>query len=100
MQFTFQHTAEIEVFPDQLVEVELTVTAEYTPFSRGSRGAHGEPEEPDEPEEINIISVVDSTGRAYDGSEMVVIMENAWSYVEDNHEKLFHNHNHIELYKQ
>ena len=48
MTFTFKHTAELEFPFEQLIEVELTVTAEYTPASRGSRGAYGEQEEPDE----------------------------------------------------
>ena len=60
--FTFQHTAELEFPFEQLIEVELTVTAEYTPASRGSRGAHGEQEEPDEPASIEILSIVDRAG--------------------------------------
>ena len=55
MRFTFQHTAELEIFPENIVEVELTITYQYTHTSRGSRGAYGEPEEPDEPEEIENI---------------------------------------------
>lgn len=77
MQFTFQYTAELEFPFDQLIEVELTVTAEYTPFSRGSRGAHGEPEEPDEPASIEILSIVDKAGNDYQESDVPGVMEAA-----------------------
>ena len=82
MKFQFTHTAEIEVFPDQLIEVELTVTAEYTPFSRGSRGAHGEPEEPDELEEMLIVSCVDAKGVEWDVDNVPGIYDAAWSEFE------------------
>jgi len=65
MQHTFQHTAELEIFPENIVEVELTITYQHTPPSRGSRGAHGEPEEPDEQAEIEILSIVDANGKEY-----------------------------------
>lgn len=65
MQFTFQHTAELEIFPENIVEVELTITYQYTHASRGSRGTHGEPEEPDEESEVEILSIVDTNGKEY-----------------------------------
>jgi len=65
MTHTFQHTAELEIFPENIVEVELTITYQHTPPSRGSRGAHGEPEEPDEQAEIEILSIVDANGKEY-----------------------------------
>lgn len=77
MQFTFQHTAELEFPFEQYIEVELTVTAEYTPASRGSRGAHGEPEEPDEPATIEILSIVDKAGNEYPESNVPGVMEAA-----------------------
>lgn len=43
MQFTFQYTAEI-FLADEWQEKEFTVTAQYTPASRGIRGPYGEPE--------------------------------------------------------
>lgn len=77
MQFTFQHTAELEFPFEQFIEVELTVTAEYTPASRGSRGAYGEQEEPDEDATIEIISCVDKAGNEYPAESVPGIMEAA-----------------------
>ena len=75
MQFIFQHTA--EVYKKEWIEVELTVTAEYTPESKGSRGQFGEPEEPDEPAQIEILSCVDSEGNEYEPDEIPGIFEAA-----------------------
>lgn len=65
MQFAFQHTAKLETHTFQTREVELTITYQYTPPSRGSRGPYGEPEEPDEQAEVEILSIVDATGKEY-----------------------------------
>lgn len=65
MQHAFQHTAELEIFPENIVEVELTITYEHTPPSRGQTGPHGEPLEPDTESEIEIISVTDEGGNDY-----------------------------------
>ena len=83
MQFTFQHTAELE-FPDnQFIEVELTITAEYTPASRGSRGSHGEPEEPDEDSSIEILSCVDKAGNEYPADDVPGVMNAAIDYLDN-----------------
>lgn len=77
MTSKFTHTAELEFPFEQLIEVELTVTAEYTPASRGSRGAHGEPEEPDEDATIEILSIVDSVGNEYPVESVPGVVEAA-----------------------
>lgn len=77
MQFQFTHTAELEFPFEQLIEVELTVTAEYTPVSRGLRGAHGEPEEPDEDATIEILSIVDKAGNEYPVESVPGVVEAA-----------------------
>ena len=86
MQFTFQHTAELEIFPENIVEVELTITYQYTHASRGSRGAHGEPEEPDEQAEIEILSIVDTNGKDYEPEEIENIYSHCWDHFENNAE--------------
>ena len=82
MQFQFTNTAELEFPFEQLIEVEITVTAEYTPASRGSRGAHGEPEEPDEDAEIEILSIVDANGKEYEPEEIENIYSHCWDHFE------------------
>ena len=86
MQFTFQHTAELEIFPENIVEVELTITYQHTPASRGSRGTHGEPEEPDEEAEIEILSIVDANGKEYEPEEIENIHSHCWDHFENNEE--------------
>ena len=86
MQFQFTNTAELEFPFEQLIEVEITVTAEYTPASRGSRGAHGEPEEPDEDAEIEILSIVDANGKEYEPEEIENIHSLCWDHFENNEE--------------
>lgn len=86
MQFTFQHTAELEIFPENIVEVELTITYQYTHASRGSRGTHGEPEEPDEEAEIEILSIVDANGKEYEPEEIENIHSHCWDHFENNEE--------------
>ncbi len=73
MQFTFQHTAEI-FLSDEWQEIEFTVTAQYTPASRGIRGPYGEPEEPDEPASVEILEVSDAEGNLYEWDEIEGIM--------------------------
>ena len=65
MQHTFQHAIEQTIFPDNAVEIDLTITYEYTPPSRGQRGPHGEPLEPDAESGIEILSVTDEAGNDY-----------------------------------
>ena len=86
MTHTFQHTAELEIFPENIVEVELTITYQHTPPSRGSRGTDGEPEEPDEEAEIKIISIVDATGKDYEPEEIENIHSHCWDHFENNEE--------------
>jgi hypothetical protein len=77
MKFQFIHTSELEFPFEQYIEVELTVTAEYTPASRGSRGAYGEQEEPDEDATIEILSIVDKAGNEYPVESVPGVMEAA-----------------------
>ena len=86
MQFTFLHTAELETHTFQTREVELTITYQHTPPSRGSRGAHGEPEEPDEQAEIEILSIVDANGKEYEPEEIENIHPHCWDHFENNAE--------------
>lgn len=86
MQFTFLHTAELETHTFQTREVELTITYQHTPPSRGSRGAHGEPEEPDEEAEVEILSIVDATGKEYEPEEIENIYSLCWDHFENNAE--------------
>ena len=86
MTHTFQHTAELEIFPENIVEVELTITYQHTPPSRGSRGAHGEPEEPDAQAEIEILSIVDANGKEYEPEEIENIHSHCWDHFENNEE--------------
>jgi len=86
MQHTFQHTAKLETHTFQTREVELTITYQHTPASRGSRGAYGEPEEPDEPEEIEILSIVDANGKQYEPEEIENIHSHCWDHFENNEE--------------
>jgi len=97
--FTFQHTAELEFSFDQLIEIELTVTAEYTPASRGSRGAYGEQEEPDEPATIEILSIVDKAGNEYPESEVPGVMEAANDWIEDNPHEILPSYKYMEYYE-
>ena len=90
MQRTFQHTAEIfssgYCEPPEWMEVELTITYQYTPPSRGSRGTHGEPEEPDEEAEIEILSIVDANGKEYEPEGIENIYSHCWDHFENNAE--------------
>lgn len=86
MTHTFQHTAELETHTFQTREVELTITYQYTPPSRGSRGAHGEPEEPDEQAEIEILSIVDANGKEYEPEEIENAYSLCWDHFENNAE--------------
>jgi len=90
MTFTFKHTAELEFPFEQLIEVELTVTAEYTPASRGSRGAYGEQEEPDEPATIEILSCMDKAKNEYPPESIPGLMEAAWDANERIEEEYQH----------
>ena len=63
MEFQFTHTAELE-FPGQTIELDLIITAEYTPASRGSRGTYGEQEEPDEDATMQILSITDKAWKS------------------------------------
>jgi hypothetical protein len=86
MQFAFQHTAEIETHTFQTAEIELAITYQYTPPSRGSRGTDGEPEEPDEEAEIEILSIVDANGKEYEPEEIENIHSHCWDHFENNEE--------------
>lgn len=86
MNYTFQHTAEFETSILGMVEIDLTITYQHTPASRGSRGAYGEPEEPDEPEEIEILSIVDANGKQYEPDEIENIYSHCWDHFENNAE--------------
>jgi hypothetical protein len=86
MNYSFQHTAELEIFPENIVEVGLTITYQYTPPSRGSRGTDGEPEEPDEEAEIEILSIVDANGKEYEPEEIENIHSHCWDHFENNEE--------------
>ena len=86
MNYTFQHTAEFETSILGMVEIDLTITYQHTPPSRGSRGAHGEPEEPDEQAEIEILSIVDANGKEYEPEEIENIHSHCWDHFENNAE--------------
>jgi hypothetical protein len=83
MQFTFQHTAEI-FLSDEWQEIEFTVTAQYTPASRGIRGPYGEPEEPDEAASVEILEVTDAEGNSYEWDEIEGIMGAAVEWADEN----------------
>ena len=61
-------------------DVEVTVTLEYTPASRGYRDKYGAPEEPDEPATYEIGACEDDQGNYYDltDAEYDEIVEKAW----------------------
>lgn len=99
MTFQFTHTSELEFPFEQLIEVELTVTAEYTPASRGSRWAYGEPEEPDEDATIEILSIVDRAGNEYPESEVPGAMEAANDWIEDNPHETLPSYKYMEYYE-
>jgi len=86
MNYTFQHTAEFETSILGMVEIDLTITYQHTPPSRGSRGTHGEPEEPDEEAEIEILSIVDTNGKDYEPEEIENIYSHCWDHFENNAE--------------
>ena len=86
MNYTFQHTAEFETSILGMVEIDLTITYQYTPPSRGSRGTDGEPEEPDEEAEIEILSIVDANGKEYEPEEIENIHSHCWDHFENNEE--------------
>jgi len=86
MQRTFQHTAEFETSILGMVEIDLTITYQHTPPSRGSRGTHGEPEEPDEESEVEILSIVDTNGKDYEPEEIENIHSHCWDHFENNEE--------------
>jgi len=87
MNYTFQHTAEFETSILGMVEIDLTITYQHTPPSRGSRGAHGEPEEPDEQAEIEILSIVDANGKEYQPwLEGISFHSLCWDHLENNEE--------------
>ena len=81
MQHTFQHAIEQTIFPDNAVEIDLTITYEYTPPSRGQRGPHGEPLEPDAESEIEIISVTDEAGNECDPETIENINSLCWDHL-------------------
>lgn len=83
MQFTFQHIAEI-FLENEWHEIEFTVTAQYTPASRGIRGPYGEPEEPDEAASVEILEVTDAEGNSYEWDEIEGIMGAAVEWVDEN----------------
>lgn len=83
MQFTFQHIAEI-FLENEWHEVEFTVTAQYTPASRGIRGPYGEPEEPDECASVEILEVIDNDGNSYPWDEIDGVMDAAVEWAEEN----------------
>jgi len=86
MNYTFQHTAEFETSILGMVEIDLTITYQHTPPSRGSRGTHGEPEEPDEESEVEILSIVDTNGKDYEPEEIENIYSHCWDHFENNAE--------------
>ena len=83
MQHTLQHTAEFEIFPENIVEIELTITYEFHPAERGTRGDFGEPIEPDEESRIEILSITDTTGKEYQPEEIENIYSLCWDNLEN-----------------
>ena len=65
-------------------EIEFTVTAQYTPASRGIRGPYGEPEEPDEAASVEILEVTDAEGNSYEWDEIEGIMGAAVEWADEN----------------
>ena len=86
MNYTFQHTAEFETSILGMVEIDLTITYQHTPPSRGSRGTHSEPEEPNEESEVEILSIVDTNGKDYEPEEIENIYSHCWDHFENNAE--------------